>query len=119
VRIHRIDNIDYVQAYDRKRGMLPHRVVARKEYLQTEAGKVAKRHTGDNYAANWPQKKIAHSALQNAVKRGEVIRQERCSKCASLEKIEAHHDDYNKPLEVRWLCEKCHKEWHRHNEPIV
>lgn len=37
-----------------------------------------------------------------------------CEICG--EKAEAHHDDYNKPLEVRWLCFKHHREWHKTHE---
>jgi hypothetical protein len=33
-----------------------------------------------------------------------------CEKCRK--KAHAHHDDYSKPLEVRWLCIKHHKEEH-------
>ena len=29
--------------------------------------------------------------------------------------VEAHHDDYSKPLEVRWLCQSHHKQWHAEN----
>lgn len=27
--------------------------------------------------------------------------------------VDAHHDDYSKPLEVRWLCRKHHQSHHR------
>lgn len=35
-----------------------------------------------------------------------------CEKCGSDNKIEAHHLDYAKPLELVWLCKKCHTEEH-------
>ena len=35
-----------------------------------------------------------------------------------LNNVEAHHNDYNKPLEIRWLCRNCHREWHKeHDNP--
>lgn len=51
-----------------------------------------------------------------AIARGKVHKQP-CEICG-VEPAEAHHDDYNKPLEVRWLCKNHHSEWHRDNEPI-
>lgn len=51
----------------------------------------------------------AHSAISNAIRDGRLTRPTQCSQCGSEGKrIEAHHDDYSKPLEVRWLCKRCH-----------
>ncbi len=47
-----------------------------------------------------------------AIEKGILIRKP-CEVCGSTEKIEAHHDDYHKPLEVRWLCKKHHMEHHK------
>lgn len=58
----------------------------------------------------------AHGTVFRAIQRGELVAQA-CEVCGG-KKTEAHHDDYNKPLEVRWLCKKCHTEWHKHNKPI-
>ena len=53
----------------------------------------------------------AGGAVQQAVKNGRLEVQP-CETCASTEKIEAHHDNYAQPLDVRWLCRQHHREWH-------
>lgn len=56
-------------------------------------------------------KRRAQSALRNAVRVGRIIRMP-CEKCGNS-KSEAHHEDYGKPLEVNWLCRRCHGLKHR------
>lgn len=48
----------------------------------------------------------ANNLTNSAIKHGRLIRRP-CEVCGK-EKVEAHHDDYYKPLEVRWLCKKHH-----------
>ena len=58
----------------------------------------------------WPEKVAARNAVIHAVVAGKLIRQS-CEICGSSE-VHGHHDDYSKPLEVRWLCLKHHTEHH-------
>jgi ribosomal protein S27AE len=44
----------------------------------------------------------------------ESLKKEPCEVCG-CEKVHAHHDDYDKPLNVRWLCTIHHNEWHSKN----
>jgi hypothetical protein len=67
----------------------------------------------------------AADMLENAIRYGKLFNPEKCSRCSSEERfkdgrtaIQGHHDDYNKPLDVRWLCQRCHHEWHKNNEPV-
>lgn len=52
----------------------------------------------------------ARSYLRLSIKRG-VIKKERCCICGN-EHVEAHHEDYDKPLEVIWYCRKHHIQYH-------
>lgn len=59
----------------------------------------------------------AHRIVRTAIKNGSLVRPDVCSKCgtASLPgadgraTIHAHHHDYSRPLDVEWLCAKCHR----------
>lgn len=64
-----------------------------KEYFSDEARK---------------EKKNVRNTLNNALNRGEV-KKGVCEVCQE-EKVEAHHPDYNKPLDVKWLCKIHHGE---------
>ena len=94
VKAHRLENIDKVRAYDRKRGSRQTR-----EYTAA-------------YRAKYPNKYKAHNLVNNSVRAGNLVPMP-CEICGSS--AVAHHDDYAKPLNVRWLCHVHHKHWHMVN----
>lgn len=114
---HRAENIDRIREYDKKRGNLEHRVLARKQYSKTDAGKLAKQRGMRKYNKQHPLRYASHIIIGNAVRDGLLHKPNTCSECESTKNIEGHHDDYTKPMDVRWLCEKCHKQWHRLHKP--
>lgn len=57
-------------------------------------------------------KDIARSRVSVALSRGHLTRQP-CEVCGSTDRLEAHHDDYDRPLDVRWFCRLHHLAHHR------
>jgi len=60
---------------------------------------------------------------QKAIRRG-ILTVGPCEVCGlspddsgGRQRIHAHHDDYNKPLSVRWLCKAHHDDWHKIHRP--
>lgn len=96
VSLNRFDNIDRYREYDRKRG-------SRQDYSYVK-----------EYRNKFPNKYKAHSMVGNSIRDGKLFKEDCCC-CGSNEKIHAHHDDYLKPLNVRWLCAGCHSLWHSVN----
>lgn len=52
----------------------------------------------------------ARSYANRYIKYG-ILKKEPCSNCGD-EKAEMHHEDYDKPLQVKWLCRPCHLQHH-------
>lgn len=116
VKANREANADYYREFDRARGSLPHRVAARRAYAGTPEGRAAGNRAKRAYLERNPVKRAAHIATGNAIRDGRLIR-EPCEVCGEVD-AQAHHDDYSKPLDVRWLCTTHHAEWHKHNVPL-
>ncbi len=70
-----------------------------------------------DYQKHWnkinPKKRKARSKMTNAIASGRLIRPKLCSLCYKETKLHGHHKDYSKPLNVEWLCVKCHYLIHR------
>ncbi len=86
-----------VQEYNRERSKTPARKAKAAENRKT-------------WRAKNPLATKAHNAVNNAVRDGRLIKLP-CEFCGD-EKVHGHHKDYSKPLEVIWLCAKCHNRLH-------
>ena len=62
-------------------------------------------------ALKYPDKTKARNILGNAIRDGKIQRQS-CERCGN-DKTHGHHEDYTQPLDVMWLCSKCHGLRHR------
>ena len=117
VRRNRQEKREQYREYERKRAMQPHRVEARKRYQQTEAGKAAIYRCSRKYRERNGIKLQAHNRVSKAISDGRIMRPDKCEACNEPGALHAHHDDYLKQLDVRWLCPACHRAWHeQHGE---
>lgn len=59
---------------------------------------------------NKSKKGRARLKVLDATRSGRLVKQP-CEVCG-IKKVHAHHDNYDKPLSVRWLCKFHHNEVH-------
>jgi hypothetical protein len=95
---HRLKNLEKIRAYDRARGKEPERIKAATEITRAWREEDGRRNR-------------AHGAVARAIRNGGLVRQP-CIRCGA-EKSVAHHENYDKPLEVVWLCQPCHVQHHK------
>ncbi len=100
------------RAYNARLENMARRKEVRQRWRCTPAGRASERR-GNNarrYSGNNLLKARVRNKLRYAVKAGKVDR-EPCCLCDATP-AHGHHDDYNKPLDVTWLCGPCHVAYH-------
>lgn len=58
----------------------------------------------------YPERVEARNIAWTALQKGLLVKRP-CEVCNNPD-TQMHHDNYNKPLEVKWLCKSCHKNLH-------
>ena len=109
---HREKNIEKVRAYDRNRPNKAERAQKQNDYLKTEKGKSVSFIATRNYRNSNPERYRANTAVGNAIRDGRLIKPNECSCCGVICKPHGHHNNYSKPLDVIWYCNKCHNQYH-------
>ena len=94
----RAAKLEYYREYDKERAKRPERIAAAIE--QTKKWRAEDR-----------RRTKCHNAVARALRNG-LIEPAPCAVCGSENSV-AHHEDYDKPLDVVWLCSACHKARHK------
>lgn len=58
-------------------------------------------------------KRWARDTLRRALRSGDIAKPDTCQRCGLFARLHGHHDDYERPLDVQWLCPACHGFLHR------
>jgi len=94
--------------------------LGRRAYEQERQRRPDRRQSALAYQANrrlrHPEKARARAAVSNALRDGRLVRQP-CKVCGAT-KVQAHHHDYGRPLDVEWLCFRCHRN-ERHGQNVL
>lgn len=95
---HRANNLEKIRQYDRDRAKNPDRIKANIEITKA-------------WRSEDKRRSKCHRAVSNAIKSGELNRLP-CVRCGEAKSL-AHHENYDEPLNVMWLCQPCHKQRHK------
>ena len=97
-RKHRAENLERIRGYDRQRAKNKDRLAA--NVACTKA-----------WREDDKRRQQCHNAVRRAVLAG-ALKRKPCERCGDPKSL-AHHEDYDKPLDVTWLCQPCHKKRHK------
>ncbi len=85
----------------------------KKDWSQTSVGKEVNSRASVVQREKYPKRGKARIAVGHAIATGKLERPSICESCCDKRFVEAHHPNYDEPLEIEWLCKKCHLELHK------
>src|SRR5690349_19155969 len=74
------------------------------KYVESRRNRSKKNRTNVEWRKRNIDKYRAQQAVIVAVRHGELVKPDSCESCSAKKRLHGHHDDYRKPLSVRWLC---------------
>lgn len=112
---HREENIEKIREYDRNRPNAKERGKKQRFKIKQDEQKYKKyKECKQIWASNNREKRNAENKITKALKKEKILRATACENCGKMNcKIEGHHYDYSKPLDVIWLCTECHGKVHK------
>ena len=108
-----MDEVEKAKEYrERYKQKYPERVLeSKRRYRRTHGSQI------DEYLLERkrrdPRKRSVIDRIYYLTSTNQMTRKTNCEACGSQKKLLAHHDDYSKPDQVRWLCHKCHHAIHK------
>ena len=82
-------------------------------YMNTKKGKERVYSSLYKSMKKHKEKQNARLVLLYHIKHGNILRPSSCIKCERECKPHGHHKDYKKPLDVIWVCRRCHMDIHK------
>lgn len=116
---HREENLEKIMEYDRNRPNARERVVENSERVSR-----LKAENNEHYLKTvvepkrkWSKENRNKKNAHLKVKRSFTMKGNKPSQCQICgredDRLEGHHYDYDKPLDVTWLCKRCHSVAHK------
>ena len=104
---------DKGRAVEERRRNTKKRKIYLEEYYQSDKYKERVRSRNKRYYKKNQNKILAHRKLNNLIRVGKLVKPQECFECGAVARLDAHHEDYSKPLDVVWLCRSCHLKKHK------
>jgi len=60
------------------------------------------------------RKDVLRRETQSAIRRGLILVPDNCHDCGANVTLDCHHDGYDDPMDVVFLCYNCHLKRHTH-----